>query len=560
MKVIIVGAVAAGATLATSLRRLDENIEIVMYEKDRDMSFGNCELPYYLSYEIKDSKLLVHRDSESFAKRYNINAKNYHEVISINRDQKSIIVLDKRCGKEFEENYDYLVLATGAHANIPESIKGTDQDHVFTIRNVMDVENIRAYYEENHPKEIFVAGGGFIAIEAGHALSQLPDVHINIFVRGKILGVIDDEFKPFIEENIIENGVNLFHEKELIEINDSEAIFASGKKVRADMVILGLGMAANNKLATGSGLEVTERGSIVTDDNYKTSDPNIFAIGDVIDIKNLITEEKQNLKLAWPAHRQAKYVANLIAGDKDQKGQSFIGTFLLKSFDFNIGVTGLAEEKLKELGYNFDTTIIAHSDKVGIMPQSEMVYMKLFFDKANGKIYGAQAIGKGVVDKRIDVIGTLIKMNGTIYDLYDLELGYQPYYSTTEDVNNVLGSQAINIKEGRLPHVRISELNDVIDEYNIYDIRNQTAYKECHIKSAELFQDSIEEFAKILPRDKKILIYDETGSLASNAIKRLQNMGITNVHMLDGGMLFLRKYAKYLELDLLCENKGVVAE
>lgn len=521
MKVIIVGAVAAGATLATSLRRLDENIEIVMYEKDRDMSFGNCELPYYLSYQIKNSQDLVHRDSESFAKRYNIKAKNYHEVLSIDREKKSIIVLDKKTGKEFVETYDYLVLATGAHANVPKTIKGTDKDHVFTIRNVVDVENIRTYYEKHQPKEIFVAGGGFIAIEAAHALNELTGSQVSMFVRGKILGVIDDEFKPFIEENIIENGVNIIHEKELVEITDKEAIFASGKRVPADMVILGLGMAANNKLAKDAGLKLTKKGSIITDDDYKTSDSNIFAIGDVIDIENFFTGEKENLKLAWPAHRQAKYVANLLGGEKIKK-QSFIGTFLLKSFDLNIGVTGLSEAKLKELGYDYDTTLISHTDIVGIMPEAQMVFMKLLFDKNKGHIYGAQALGKGVVDKRIDVIGTLIKMGGTIYDLYNLELGYQPYYSTTEDINNVIGSQAINIKEGRLAHVRISELNDIISDYKIYDIRNETAYRQCHIKGAELFNGNIEKFE--IPKDKKILIYDQTGAKASNTIKKLTNM------------------------------------
>lgn len=555
MKVIIVGAVAAGATLATSLRRLDENIEIVMYEKDRDMSFGNCELPYYLSYEIKNSNLLVHRDSQKFDKNYNIKAKNHHEVLSIDRENKTIRVLDKVSGEEFEDNYDYLVLATGAHPNVPKSIKDTDQENVFTIRNVVDVERIRAFYEKNHPKEIFIAGGGFIAIEAAHALNELKDTHVSIFVRGKILGVIDDELKPFIEENIIENGVDIIHENELIEIKNNKAIFASGRKVAADMVILALGMAANNKLAIDAGLSVTQKGSIVTDDDYKTSDPNIFAIGDVIDVKNFFTNKKQNLKLAWPAHRQAKYVANIIAGEKNDKVQSFIGTFLIKSFDLNIGVTGLSEENLKDLSYNFDTTIISHTDIVETMPKAEMVYMKLLFDKDSGKIYGAQAISKGVVDKRIDVIGTLIKMGGTIYDLYDLELGYQPYYSTTEDINNVLGSQAINIKEGRLLHERISNLKDVLDDYEIYDIRNEVAYKQGHIKNAKHYDGNIEEFAEIIPKDKKVLIYDDIGTISSNLIKRLQNMGINNVFTLDGGMFFLQKYDKYLNLKLISHDK-----
>ena len=552
MKVVIVGAVAAGATFASALRRLDENVEIVMFEKDRDMSFGNCELPYYLSYEIKDSTLLVHRNSEKFKKVYNIDAYNYHEVISINCKEKYVTVLDKRCDKEFNETYDYLVLAPGAHPNIPQSIKETDKDHVFSIRNVVDVENIRNYYEENDAKNIFIAGGGFIAIEAAHALSELEDTNVSMFVRSKILGMIDDELAPFIEENIKENNVNIIHEKELVEIRDNEVVFASGKKVKADMVILALGMAANNKLAVDAGLEITDKGSIVTDENYQTTDPNIYAIGDAIDITNFITNEKQNLKLAWPAHRQAKFLAGHLLG-KDEEPLKYIGTFLIKSFDLNIGMTGLNEKTLQKLGYNYDVTLISHSDKVGIMPSSEMVYMKLLFEKETGKIYGAQAVGKGIVDKRIDVIGTLIKMGGTISDLHDLELGYQPYYSTTEDINNVIANQAINICKGRLPHVKFSDFCYTKDDYEIIDIRNKSAFEKCHIKGARLFEASKlrEEYEK-LPKNKKILFYDETGVTSSNMIKMLNNFAYNNIYMLDGGLLYFRKYDDYFKLNMLC--------
>ena len=553
MKVVIVGAVAGGATCGAALRRLDENIEIVMFEKDRDMSFGNCELPYYLSYEIKDSSLLVHRNSDIFKKNYNIDAYNYHEVIDINRKEKYVKVLDKRCGKEFNESYDYLVLAPGASPNLPESIKGTNKSHVFSIKNVVDVENIRAYCEKNHPKEIFVAGGGFIAIEAAHALNKLSNTHVTMFIRGKILGVVDDELKAFIEENIIDNNVDIVHEKELIEINDKEVIFASGKKVPADLVILALGMNANNKLAKDANLSITDKGSIVTNDFYQTDDPNIYAIGDAIDITNFITGEKQNLKLAWPAHRQAKFVAKHILG-LDDKALKYIGTFSIKSFDLNISVTGLGENILKKENYAYDTTLISHSDIVSIMPDSKMIYMKLLFDKETGKIYGAQALGKGIVDKRIDVIATLIKMGGTIYDLYDLELGYQPYYSTTEDANNVIASQAINIKENRLKHIRLSELKDIKGEYDIYDIRNEVYFNKCHIKGAKLLDSkNLKEKVSQLPKDRKILFYDETGTQVSKLIKMMDNLGFDNIYMLDGGMLFLRKYNDYLKLDLITD-------
>lgn len=553
MKVVIVGAVAGGATCAAALRRLDEDIEIVMFEKDRDMSFGNCELPYYLSYEIKDSTLLVHRDSEKFKKNYNIDAYNYHEVVGINRDEKYVKVLDKRDNREFKESYDYLILAPGARPNIPSSIKGSNKDHVFSIKNVVDVENIRAFCENNHPREVFVAGGGFIAIEAAHALSQIPGTNITMFIRGKVLGVVDDELKPFIEENIIENKVNIVREKELVEINDKEVIFESGKRLKADLVILALGMNANNILAKDAGLSITDRGSIVTNDFYQTDDANIYAIGDAIDVRNFITGKKQNLKLAWPAHRQAKFVANHILNIEDEPIK-YIGSFSIKSFDLNISVTGLGEEALKKEGYDYDTTLISHSDIVSIMPDSKMIYMKLLFDKNTGRIYGAQALGKGVVDKRIDVIGSLIKMGGTIYDLYNLELSYQPYYSTTEDANNVIASQAINIKEGRIKHLAISKLNDSKDDYIIYDLRNDTAFKECHIKGAKLLgSKDLRKNHDFIPKDKKVLFYDETGVVSANLLKMMDNLGFDNIYMLDGGMLFLRKYSHYLKLDMLCE-------
>ena len=312
-------------------------------------------------------------------------------------------------------------------------------------------------------------------------------------------------------------------------------------------------MNANNILAKDAGLSITDRGSIVTNDFYQTDDANIYAIGDAIDVRNFITGKKQNLKLAWPAHRQAKFVANHILNIEDEPIK-YIGSFSIKSFDLNISVAGLGEEALKKEGYDYDTTLISHSDIVSIMPDSKMIYMKLLFDKNTGRIYGAQALGKGVVDKRIDVIGSLIKMGGTIYDLYNLELSYQPYYSTTEDANNVIASQAINIKEGRIKHLAISKLNDSKDDYIIYDLRNDTAFKECHIKGAKLLgSKDLRKNHDFIPKDKKVLFYDETGAVSANLLKMMDNLGFDNIYMLDGGMLFLRKYSHYLKLYMLCE-------
>ncbi len=344
MKVVIVGAVAAGATFATNLRRLDESAQIIMFDKGRDMAFGNCEIPYYLSYDIKNSKSLIFRDENSFKSGSNINAKALHEVIGIDRENKSVRVRDIKENKEFDESYDYLVLAPGTIENVPSSIKGTDKDNVFFVKDVRDVENIRKYINENEVKDIFVAGAGFVAIEAAENLNSLGK-NVSILIRKptSLLKQVDDEIKAFIMANL-KDHINVISDKNLVEIGDKEVIFDDGSRIRSDLNILALGSRPNSSLAKLSKLELTANDSIKVDDNFRTSDENIFAIGDVIEVENFITGKKEKLNLAWPAHRQAKFLANYLVGKKT-KTPKFIGSFALRSFDLNVAATGLSEKR-----------------------------------------------------------------------------------------------------------------------------------------------------------------------------------------------------------------------
>lgn len=556
MKVVIVGAVAGGATFAASLRRLDETCEIVMFEKDRDLSFGNCEIPYYLSYEIENSSYLINRTPESFLKGYNIKAKRYHEVISINRKEKYVKVLDKENNTIFNETYDYLILAPGSKENRPSSISGYDNPHVFSVKNVVDVEKIRSYIEEEKVKNVFIAGGGFVAIETAESIHKLGNINISMLIRKNtsLLSIIDMDLKVFIKENIKENDVNIIEGKSLVEIDKNFVKFDDGSEENVDLVILALGARPYSDLAKNAGLNLEEYGSISVDDNFRTSDKAIFAIGDVINPINFITKEKTKLNLAWPAHRQAKFLAKYLLGKKANPPE-FIGTFALRSFDLNIAMTGLNEDSLEKAGFSYESVLISHRDSVAIMPDSKPIYLKILFDKNDGTIYGAQGLGYGVVDKRIDVIASMIKRKATIYDLYELELAYQPLYSTVEDATNILANQAINIFEGKLKAIKIKDLIENYKGYEIYDLRDKNSYEKAHIKTAKsLAGINFRDDHSFLPRDKKIVLYDTNGGKSSNTAKLLANYGFDNIYILDGSFVFFEKYDKMAETNMINKN------
>lgn len=552
MKILIIGGVAAGATAGTNIRKKDKDAEIILLEKGRDTSFKNCEIPYYLSYMVEESKDLIARNPQAFKEKNNIDARNYNEAISINRDEKYVVVKDHKNDKEYKESYDKLIIATGASPFIPPSIKGLEKEreNVFKVENVVDVENIRAYIEKTGAKKIFVNGAGFIGLEALENLARLDGVDLSLVVRSRVLSAnIDDELAGFVEDEIAKN-VNLIKSDEIVEVSDNTLTFKSGEKSSYDVLINAIGVRPNSKIAKDSGLKLTESGAIDTDRSFLTSDKNIYAIGDVIEVYNPISRKKQKLNLAWPAHRQAKFVADHIVGNS-RKTPSFIGSFALRSFDMNIGSTGLTRKALEDNNIPYKETMIRHVDSVNILPYSKPMNMKIAFDPFTGKIYGFQAVGEGDVVKRVDIVASLIGMGADIYDLYDSEISYQPIFSTPEDALNTLASQAIDVFEGDLKTIMPHELKERKDEFVIVDIRDRKDFEKSHIKSAiniemKDFPKKADEF-----KDKKVLLYCNSSNRSKSLIKSMQNEGYDNLYMLEGSMVFMEKYQDVLELDIL---------
>lgn len=549
MKILIIGGVAAGATCATNLRKLSDENEIILIEKGRDTSFKNCEIPYYLSYMVDDKEDLIARKPEEFKKKNNIDARNFSEAVTINRLEKYVEIKDLKTGKTYKETYDKLIIATGASPFVPDSIKGLEKErkNVFKVENVVDVENIRKYIKENKAKKVIVNGAGFIGIESAENLNEL-DLDVSLVVRSRVLGNIDEELAGFVEENISEH-INLIKNDEIIEVKDKSLLLKSGKEISYDVLINAIGVRPNSKIAKDAGLKLTKSGAIETDRNLKTNDPDIYAIGDVIEVYNPLTKTKAKLNLAWPAHRQAKFVAKHIMG-KAKKSPSFIGSFALRSFDMNVASTGLSKKQLDSAKIPYKSTLITHNDSVNILPYSKPMNMKISFDPYTGQIYGFQAVGKGDVVKRVDIVAGLIGMGADIYDLYDTEISYQPIYSTPEDALNTLASQAIDIFEGKIKNIEIPELQKRKDEFIIVDVREKEEFEKFHIKGAINIP-----VGKINPEDfknkNKYLIYCRSGNRAKSVVKKLQKQGLENIYYLEGSMNYLEKYQKTMGVEIL---------
>lgn len=549
MKILIIGGVAAGATCATNLRKLSDENEIILIEKGKDTSFKNCEIPYYLSYMVEDKEDLIARYPEEFKKKNNIDARNFSEAVAINRREKYVEIKDLKTGKTYKETYDKLIIATGASPFVPDSIKGLEKErkNVFKVENVVDVENIRKYIGENKAKKVIVNGAGFIGIESAENLNEL-DLDVSLVVRSRVLGNIDEELAGFVEENISEH-INLIKNDEIIEVKDKSLLLKSGKEISYDLLINAIGVKPNSKIAEDAGLKLTKSGAIEIDRNLLTNDPDIYAIGDVIEVYNPLTKTKGKLNLAWPAHRQAKFVAKHIMG-KAKKSPSFIGSFALRSFDMNVASTGLSKKQLDSAKIPYKSTLITHNDSVNILPYSKPMNMKISFDPYTGQIYGFQAVGEGDVVKRVDIVAGLIGMGADIYDLYDTEISYQPIYSTPEDALNTLASQAIDIFEGKIKNIEIPKLGERKDEFIIVDVREKEEFEKSHIKGAINIPTN-----KIDPEDfknkNKYLIYCRSGNRAKSVVKNLQKQGLDNIYYMEGSINYLEKYQKTMGVNIL---------
>jgi NADPH-dependent 2,4-dienoyl-CoA reductase/sulfur reductase-like enzyme/rhodanese-related sulfurtransferase len=543
---LIVGGVAGGASVAARARRIDENAEIIMFEKGPHVSFSNCSLPFHLSGIVENSDDLVLMCPTQFKKQYNIEARVNTEVTKIKREEKKIVVKDLVTGEEYEEAYDKLVLSPGANPIRPKSIEGVTAPNVFTVRNVVDIKKLNDYIVENNIEDIAVIGGGFIGVEVTENL-RLAGKNVSLIeALDQIMSPFDYDMAQILHKEMIDKGVNLILRDGVKKINEDSIELQSGKKVAAKVVVMAIGVKPETSLAKEAGLEIGETGGIKVDHNYLTSDKDIYAVGDAIEVYNKLTHKPSKLALAGPAQRQARAVADHIY-NIPHNNKGVIGSSVVKIFDLGAACTGLNEKTAKRAGISYDFVYIIPTDKVGLMPDSNVMHFKLIYEYPTGKILGAQAIGKGNVDKRIDVIAAMIEMGGTLEDLKELELCYSPMFGTAKDVVNHAALVGLNLLYGRFKQVPVSKVRELVESNAfIVDVREKNEYEEGHLKNAiNIPLSEIRERLDEIPKDKPVYLHCRSSQRSYNAVMALQNLGYKNVINISGSYLGICCYEYY---------------
>lgn len=478
-KVVIVGGVAGGATALARLRRLDENLEIILFERGEYVSFANCGLPYYIGGVIENRESLLVQTPEGIMSRFNVDVRIQSEVTKIFKEDKKVLVKDLREDKVYEESYDYLILSTGSTPLKPP-IPGINSPNIFSLWNIPNTDTIKGYIDEKAPKTAIVVGGGFIGLEMAENLHDLGLKVSIVEMLEQVMAPIDYEMAQIVHEHLKSKGVDLRLKDGVSKFEYNNGLttitLQSGTQLNADMVILSIGIRPNGELAKEAGLEINQRGGIIVDKHLKTSDDFIYAIGDVIEVEDFVNNVQTMVPLAGPANKQGRIVANNILGLKEEyKGTQ--GTSIAKVFDLTVANTGTNEKTLNRLGkvYKKDYFIaLIHSNSnAGYYPGALPMTIKLIYDK-EGKVLGSQIVGYEGVDKRIDVIATAIRFGGKVSDLTELELAYAPPYSSAKDPVNMVGFVAENQMSGKVNIVLCRELEELnMEDTVILDVREE---------------------------------------------------------------------------------------
>lgn len=536
-RVLIVGGVAGGASVAARVRRLDEDAEVIMFERGPHVSFSNCALPYHLSGEIENSETLVLMNPKVFKSQYNIEARTRSEVTAVQPKQKTITVKNLDSGESYEEAYDKLVLSPGANPIVPP-LDGVTMEHVFTVRNVVDIERLQGFVSKEEIHDVVVIGGGFIGIEVAENLVHAGKKVTLVEAQNQVMAPFDYDMVQILHKEMIDNGMDVILSDGIQSVKDDHIVLASGQTVKAQAVIMAIGVRPETSLAKDAGLEIGKTGGIKVDHNYRTSESDIYAVGDAIEVHHKLTGQKTRLALAGPAQRQARAAADDMYGIP-HRNTGVIGSSAIQIFNMNAASTGLNERTCEQMGYDYDVAFVIPSDMVGIMPKSNPMYFKLIFEKPTGRVLGAQAIGKGNVDKRIDVIASMLMMNATLEDLEELELCYSPVFGTAKDVVNFAALAGLNILNGVIKQVRFNEVRGLVEQdATIIDAREPGEFKRGHINNAvniplSEFRQRLDE----IPTDEPVYIHCRSGQRSYNMVKALTNLGYDNVYNVAGSYL-----------------------
>ena len=537
MKILIVGGVAGGATAATRLRRLSEENEVIIFEKGQYVSFANCGLPYHISGTIDKRDALLLQTPESLNERYNLDVRVFSEVLSINTAEKKVTVKNLQTEEIYAENYDKLLLSPGAEP-IKPPFEGINSDKIYTLRNIPDMDKIVA--KTKNAQNFVVVGGGFIGLEVAENLIEAGKSVKLVELGNQVMAPVDFDIASFVHEKAKQKGLELLLNVGVEKFKDKgetiEVFLNNGTSVETDAVILAIGVKPETKLAVEAGLEIGETRGILVNEFLQTSNPDIYAVGDAIEVAHFINNKKVLIPLAWPANRQGRIVADNIVLGNQYKYTGSLGSSILKFFELSVASTGLNEKTLKRFGIPYKTAIVTRGHHAGYYPGAKNMVLKLIFDE-NGKIFGAQAVGEAGVDKRIDVIATAIKGNLTVYDLPEIEITYAPPYNSAKDPVNIAGYTAENILKGDLEMVNYDEFWDFVKENNavILDVRTSKEFSGGAIEGAiNINVDDLRENLQNLDKNNVYAIYCQVGLRGYLANRIMRNNGFRAVN-LNGG-------------------------
>ena len=542
MKVVIVGGVAGGATAAARIRRLDEQAEIVVFERSGYISYANCGLPYYIGGVIEDAGELTLQTPESFFTRFRVQIKVLHEVTAIHPDRKTVSVTNLQTGERFEESYDKLLLSPGAKPTQPR-FPGADSDRLFTLRTVEDTLRIRAYIDEHHPRSAVLAGGGFIGLELAENLRELGmDVTI-VQKPMHLMTPFDADMAALIHGEMRRHGVKLAlgHTVEGFAQRDGgmDVLLQDAAPLHADMVILAIGVTPDTALAKEAGLELGVRGSIVVNDRMETSVPDIYAVGDAVQVRHFVTGQDALIALAGPANKQGRIAAdNICGGDSRYTGSQ--GSSVLKVFDMTAALTGLNETQAAAAGLDADSVILSPMSHAGYYPGGRVMTMKVVFEKATYRLLGAQIVGYEGVDKRIDVLATAIRAGMKATELKDLELAYAPPYSSAKDPVNMAGFMVDNIARGLLRQWHLADADSLPRDGSVtlLDTRTPGEYSAGHIEGfINIPVDDLRERLHELDRTKPVYVICQSGLRSYIACRILAGHGF-DCYNFSGGYRF----------------------
>ncbi len=538
MKTIIIGGVAGGASAAARLRRLDESAEIILLERGGYISFANCGLPYYIGGVIRNQRSLTLQTPESFRARFNIDVRINSEAIKIEPSFKKITVKNLRTGECYEENYDNLVLSPGAEPFRPD-IDGIDSPTVFTLRNIPDTMRIKEYIETKKPQSAVIVGGGYIGVEMAENL-RVAGLEVSVVeLADHLIAPLDFDMAADIHRYIKEKGINLFLNNGVKAIEDGGVVMQNGE-VKADMIIMSVGVRPETALAKECGIELNRRGCIVVNSRMQTNIPDIYAVGDAAEVRDFITNAPAFIPLAGPANKQGRVAADNIAGIPSEYSGTQ-GSAILKLFDMTIGATGLNEKSAAAAGIDYDKTYIYPASHAGYYPGAQNMSVKAIWDRKSLKLIGAQLVGFDGVDKRTDILAAAIRFGAKITDLAGLELCYAPPFGSAKDPVNMLGFTAENIITGKIKQFFWNDVENLPRDGSVtlLDVRTAAEVGRGKIDgSVNIPLDSLRERMGEIPQGKPVYVYCHTGLRSYIACRILSGSGFDCRNLAGGWRLY----------------------